>query len=180
MIAGIDVALVCTGVAIVDPRNVRLVKGYAIVTAPIPKKMKIRQCDQMALRATHLAHKLFMAFDDYEVTGCIIEYPSGGAQSAIAARGMGIATGVIATVMHSLDMPVEIVTASEIKQAVTGSKAGSKLKVAEAVKQKMTIDDDAFDGIPGRRREHVYDAAAAVLAARDGVIYRSALSRSAH
>ena len=85
---------------------------------------------------------------------------------------MGMATGVVAATIEALRLAAEWVTPGAVKKAAAGHIQATKDEVQVAVFRRF----EWTDGTIGRyewQREHVADAAGAVLAASAGTLLRT-------
>lgn len=171
LIAGIDVGLVACGVVVIDvaasPPSV--VRYATLRTERQAGKRGLRVADDDARRATELA--VWLRERLAGVRGVVAELPTAGAQGARANRSMGLSTGIVVATIALAGLPAEWVTPGEGKKAATGRRDGSKEQVQAAVFERLrwpTLGRYAWE------REHVADAAAAVLAAWEGTLVRIA------
>lgn len=141
------------------------------------KKAKVRVADRDAVRCQELARFLFDAIRESKPSGVIVELPTGGAQGARANRCMGMATGIIASVIEIFQLPAEWVTPNEVKGIVPGAgKAVSKREVQNHVINALDWPETFINpskSLPNWQVEHVCDAAGAFLAAQHGQLVRS-------
>jgi Holliday junction resolvasome RuvABC endonuclease subunit len=168
-IMGIDAGFNGMGVLVVEGRTV-LFAGSSLTQAAA-KKRKVRVADDDTARCQDHARYLQGVIAQYDPVGIICEMPSGGAQSSRAARTMGMATAIVAAVAELDSLPLEVTTPMEGKKAATRCRDATKQQVELGVR-------DAFDWgswMPkiAAEREHVCDAAAAILAAEGGVLIRT-------
>jgi len=180
LVLGIDAGFQALGIVVVrlQPRGdgvvgyERLVlHGEAVKTERTSKKRGIRVADDDAERCQQLAQALKRVIETWKPAGAVVELPHGGAQGARANRAMGMATGVVTSALSILDVPTEWVTPGDVKKAATGRKDGSKEAVQEAVQRMFRWHDGTWPK-QAWAREHVADAAAAVLAAQGGTLMR--------
>lgn len=165
--AGIDVGLVATGLVLVDCASTppRVVRYDTLRTERQAGKHGLRVADDDARRAGDLARWLRDRLGG--AMGVVAELPTGGAQGARATRSMGLSTGVVVATVALSGLPAEWTTPGDGKKAATGRRDGSKAEVQAAVFERFRwppLGRHAWE------REHVADAAAAVLAAWDGTL----------
>lgn len=134
-------------------------------------KRGLRVADDDADRAQQLARFLLATIREWRPAGAVVELPSGGAQGARANRAMGMATGVVTAILEATGLAAEWVTPQGVKKASAGKKDASKGDVAGAVGGKFTWACD----LPRSKaeQEHIFDAAGALLAARQGTLMRA-------
>ncbi len=168
---GIDTGLVATGVVVIDcaaPKPV-IVRYATLRTERQAGKRGLRVADDDARRASELA--VWLRDQLVGVMGAVAELPTGGAQGARANRAMGMSSATVAATLALCGIPAEWTTPGDGKKAATGRRDGSKEDVQAAVYERFRWPPL---GRFGWEREHVADAAAAVLAAWDGTLVRLA------
>lgn len=170
---GLDVSFAHLGMIIIQDMHV--IDYHTIHTEPDKKKTSVAADD--VRRTLELVNGLVdmwkrHRYDRIEdgqrvmsdpITQACVELPTGGAQGARANRGMGIATGIVVAVLSCLDIPVTWVTPSEVKLAAAGHRNAEKVDVEGAVLE--ILHWDVPPAKTKKDREHVCDAAGAVLAA---------------
>lgn len=166
-VLALDIGFAALGWAVVDPNKPPVVRAAGVLrTKPSAKRRGIRVADSDCERCAELARGISMLLAQWTISGVIVEVPHGGAKSARAARAMGLATGVVASVLAVKRVPVEWVTPAMVKRATTGELCASKEDVQAGVLH-------AFGAAPWSReprcnREHIADACGAYLAASNG------------
>ena len=191
LILGVDVGFVATGLALVDVRASTIVAVAVVRTERQAKKRGIRVADDDAERCCILRRGIWDFLRGHRdtvyserglgadppherISGIVAELPHAGAKSARAIRSMALATGACVATFDELGLPVEYVTPRDVK-LITGSAKAEKADVARAVDRRLTFATLAeLEPFPRSLHEHVYDAAAAVLAAWDGNVVRMA------
>lgn len=168
-VLGIDAGFTAMGVVVVEGRKV--LYAHAFRTERTSKKRGVRVADDDTERCRHLANFLHTTVTAFEVKGAVVEMPHGGAQGARASRAMGMATGVVAAALELLCLPFECVTPGDVKQAATGDRSASKKDVQVAVEQQFDWDGQLPD--VQVEKEHICDAAGALLAASNGTLMRA-------
>jgi Holliday junction resolvasome RuvABC endonuclease subunit len=168
-IMGIDAGFAGMGVVIVQGREI-LFAGSNLTKRSAAKR-QVRVADDDTDRCQDHAGYLWDVIQRFQPGGAVAEMPSGGAQSARANRAMGMATGIVATVLEIAGLPLEVVTPQAVKMAATRKRDATKEQVQMGVRE-------AFDwgtNLPktAAEREHACDAAGAVLAAQGGVLIRT-------
>lgn len=171
---GIDAGFAAVGVVVVDvtePSVRQVLFAETCRTKRTAKKRGIRVADDDAERCQEVARFLIDAIRTHQPAGAVVELPSGGAQGARANRSMGMATGIVTSVLEAAELPSEWVTPQMVKKAATGRNDGSKADVQKAVRRIFEWDNHW----PKYKwaQEHVADAAAAVLAAEGGTLIRT-------
>jgi Holliday junction resolvasome RuvABC endonuclease subunit len=186
-ILGIDAGFVATGLVVVELGAVaagsaaasdRILAAVTVRTdATGAKRRGLRVADSDAERCQVATRAILSLAREWDVAGVVAELPHGGAQGARANRAMGLATGVVAASVEALGLPAEWVTPAAAKKAATGRADASKADVQAAVERRFAW----AAGTVGRyawEREHVSDAAAAVLAAAGGTLVRALRPRA--
>src|SRR5690606_41930035 len=126
LVWGVGCGCRAMGRGVVDVQSREVVHGLAVRTERTATKRGIRVADDDAERCKLLAGSLAAVVRGWRPYGAVVELPNGGAQGARANRAMGMATGIVASVLYVLDMPTEWVTPSEVKKAATGRKDAAK------------------------------------------------------
>lgn len=168
-ILGIDAGFACLGLVVMAGEQV--LHAEAVRTEPAQRKKALRVADDDAERCQFLARELARVIDTWKPAGAVVELPSGGAQGARSHRTMGMATAVVASVLEITGIAAEWVTPLGVKKAAAGRKDASKAEVATAVREWL---DWSGVALPQAKieREAIYDAAGALLAARQGTLFR--------
>lgn len=102
-------------------------------------------------------------------------------RSASVAAKMAMSWGVLADYCESLQIPLLMATPKELKRAVTGVATATKEQVQESL--TLYFDRDltkvpGMEDVPPSKREHPFDALAAVVACLNGEVLR--LLQKAH
>ena len=126
-------------------------------------------------RTEVMATEVINYYLDNQCSAIVAEIPTGGALSASAAKCMGAAVAMIATVRLTLACPVEWITPNESRKAAGWSKelltgAETRQGKTKAIKQhvmaRMCELYPALLALKLGDREHIADACATYLAAR--------------
>ena len=173
MLLGIDVAFSHTGFVVLNPASGSIIASGCIVTKKEHGRtsLRVRVSDSDFRRCREIAAVLIQQIACHRVTGIVAELPTGGAIAARSARTMGMASGVLAGVAEAIDIPVEVYSPQEVKLAACGVANASKDAVIKAMCKKWP----ALVGCvkPNSLLEHTCDAAAVLLAAEQGILYKS-------
>lgn len=169
---GVDVGFTALGVVIVD--GDRVLFADTCRTEKTARRRGLRVADDDAERAQQLARFLWGVIQEWRPAGAVVELPTGGSQGARSARAMGMASGVVAAVLEMTALPSEWVTPQEVKRAAAGRKDASKAEVEAAVRERFAWPE-GFWRRPTVVREHVCDAAGAIMAAQNGLLVRALL-----
>jgi len=167
-VLGIDAGFAAMGLVVAQ--DGRVIHYDTCRTERTAKKRGIRVADDDAERSQELARFLHDAIDEWRPAGAIVELPTGGAQGARANRSMGMATGIVVTVLELSRLPAEWVTPDDVKRAATGRRNASKADVQAAVRRHFEWAD-----WPRYKwqQEHMADAAGAIMAAEGGTLLRA-------
>lgn len=167
---GIDPGLASFGVALVsvEADGIELKNAEVIRTEKSPKKRTVLQADDLVRRLREIANVLEDWFPPVDVV-CAesMSWP----RNASAAAKMASTWGLIVAIADG--RPLIQASPQRIKRVLTGSASASKGAVAEAVRTRFHNVDDILAHVPASKREHAYDAAAAVLASLDSDVIRA-------
>jgi Holliday junction resolvasome RuvABC endonuclease subunit len=144
--------------------------AHTIRTEKQTKKKNMRVADDDTLRILDLVDGMYEFITNNIQAGdrlhIVAELPTGGAQGARANRTMGIATGVVVSVLRLLakymNVTVEYVTPTEVKVSATGNKSASKDEMMEWFVEVMADCGDEWATMPKVVLEHIADAYGAV------------------
>lgn len=157
----IDVAFASSGLVAFEVQDGKLIPRYAgtILSEPA-KKGKRRftyKAEEDMNRCQILAQGVLKAVDEYKVQAVVMEIPNGGALGARAARTLGAATGIMATLAMLAPIPYVPVFPDDWHQTVIGrTKKIQKQEVIDWVSK--TWPDFPWPKNVGEH-EHVADAA---------------------
>ena len=156
---GLDVAFANTGVVLVKGKQV--IYGHTIVTEKDKNAKYVM--DSHRARCLKLAYELYEIIDRYKPDKAYVELPTGASQSAVSALTMGLAIGVVTTVLWANAIPTKFVNPTHVKKAADGSHKASKEDVEIGVRKAFE-----WDSWPKNKgvREHMCDALGAILAGR--------------
>ena len=161
---------------------------FGVSDAPLPsqkqrKREGIPVATQNVLRVRRQARFLVEMHNQYRPSAYFVEFPHGGAKSSTAARGMGLATGLLAATLEAVapEVPMVVFIPSTIKEAVSGSFKASK----EAIAQQVIDYWPEIENWPGfklsgkgkKTKSDATDAGAVLIAARDTDIYKALFAR---
>jgi Holliday junction resolvasome RuvABC endonuclease subunit len=180
---GLDMGFAHTGMVLAEvdtacPGGFRVLRAECVHTDAVKKaigKLHLRdiyKADVDIARAGYLLREIrrFVGGDLPPPRLLAAESPTGGGRSAIAVKSMGIALGVLGALVELLpDTRFVNIQPFRVKQAVGGSLAAGKEGVARNV--VAAFGDYAWTRVK-KDREHILDAAAALLAGRDSDAYR--------
>lgn len=134
-----DPSITAWGWAIVDPSDNSIVDHGAIKTVPQAKKLRTRKGDDRVRRIQEINAELIRVIKKYSPSLLISELPH-GSQSAVAATGIGIVTGVMQTIGDCLNIPVEWFSEGDAKMATLGRRSAEKddmvIKICDLFKCK--------------------------------------------
>ena len=175
IVLGIDAGFTATGLTAIElgasGQLSQVIASKCVRTQPTKDKRAVRVADDDAERCMFLARAIQAFLQGWDPRAVVVELPGGGAQGARAIRAMALATGVVSAVLANNGYPVEWVTPQAVKKAATGRRDGSKEDVQQAVIARF----DWGEQLPktAAEREHVCDAAGAVMAAEHGALIQA-------
>lgn len=159
----LDCGFVSTGAAIISGGKVKHCE--VIGTKSSGKKQKIRRVDEDCERIVFLTRTILGLIRKHNILAVIVEFPHGGAKSSRAARTMGMATAMVATIAEVLELPLITLTPADVKKITGRTKKVSKEDVEEVV---LKLHPEAKKLLPKTKahREHCADAIGAWIAGR--------------
>jgi Holliday junction resolvasome RuvABC endonuclease subunit len=172
-LVGIDLGFRSTGLVEAVPVHTEI--GYDVLSFECVKteKQAAKKGLYVAVDDVQQCQKLYKEVAAFitrcDPTALVVELPTAGAKGARANRGMGIATGVMASVSAAMELPCVWIRPTEGKVALAGKKNASKEDMMGAVRVNWPDVDWPEEK---NRLEHIADAAAALMAARDSDIYK--------
>jgi len=175
-VIGIDPGFANFGWAVVDLFDVqpRAVLAGLISTEKADKKQNTYAAHDNVRRAREIAALLRELIEAFTPLALCLEAMSFPRSSSVAAK-MAMSWGVIAAQAERFSLPIVSISPQAIKLAVASNKSASKEDVARGVAARMSGIDVEVARVPRGKREHCYDAAASVLAARDSDVLRTLL-----
>jgi len=177
-IVGIDLALVNTGIVTVirrDDGTLTAVAATIVKTAPAPKRDNIYKSSDYIRRASELYKGMLAELREMHPALVAVEVPS-GSQRAKVSMGNGIVTGVIAAVAEVFpDVPFVWLQQHQVKRALLSRQKVSKEEMAVAVLARIPDLDEHLQRVARTKREHLADAAAAILTAEGCEAWRAVL-----
>lgn len=125
------------------------------------------------------AGHLYLGLKDFiagrKISMLVAEVPGGGAQSAAAARGMALANGVLGVVVKMMEgCPFVPIDQAQTKKMLTGAKDASKKSVENVI--RGYFPDYAWPKLK-KDAEHVFDAAGAMIVAKQSHHYVNLVNR---
>jgi len=163
----LDISLVATGWAAVLPGDAPepLVTFGCIITKP-DRRERLKGADDIN-RVSSMVRQLRDIIAEWQPGLIIGELPY-GSQSATSAKAHGICLGVMGALRVHHELPCQWVTPQASKKAVVGRKDASKEQVQAVVLQLWPEIARAKNA----HLEHIADAMAALVAARETDLYR--------
>jgi Holliday junction resolvasome RuvABC endonuclease subunit len=168
-VMGIDPGFANFGWAVVElcaTKGPHVALAGVIRTEKEAKKQNTYAAHDNIRRAREIASTLGELIEAFEVRALCVESMSFPRNASVAAQ-MAMSWGVIATYADRFRLPIVSISPQAIKLAVAASKSASKDDVARGVTARMTGVSKEVAHVPESKREHCYDAAASVLAARE-------------
>lgn len=173
IVVGIDAGFTATGLVAVDLEHGRVVQSACLRTQKTTTKRAVRVADDDAERCADIARGVVEFLHRQGPQVVVVELPGGAAKGARAQRAMALATGVVVTVLALGGYAAEWVTPGQGKKAATGRRDASKQDVEAAVRAHYEWAPGTLPKVAAQR-EHICDAAAAVLAAEHGALINAA------
>lgn len=169
VVLGVDPAFRNTGWAraLLDPVSLDVEIEKVGILFTRPPKDKPTQAGKDRVNVQELTRGIMAALKGVAVI--CAEGPA-GSKSARSARTGGLAWATLCACAEIAQIPIAEATPQRLKKALTGANSGTKAEIRDAALRLMSWRKGAFDDIPPRvsdaKREHIYDAAAAVYALR--------------
>lgn len=164
---GIDAGFVATGVSVFDVTGggCKFIEAFCIRTEKSVKKKAIRVADDDCERVRIIVSTLDEMLSQWIETNQVfmaVEIPTGGAQGARANRTMGIITGAMVALSVLRWVPVEWVTPTEVKIAVTGKKSACKDEIMDKIRKVLSAYSTK---LPKSKAEfeHIADSVGVIL-----------------
>ena len=141
-------------------------------TKPSAKKLRMLQCEDNSHRAFALCRSTYteIVSDNWAVDLICYEAPSFPRNASVAAK-MGIVYGIVWALIEQYQMCAYQLSPQQIKKALCGKVSASKADVQDAVAQRVH-DVRCVELTVKSKRNHIYDAIAAVLAADNSDVMR--------
>lgn len=168
-VLALDVGFASMGWAVAD-RTGRPVATGTIVTKKSDRKGSIRVADDQARRAAEMFRRLAGLAESWALSGVVAELPHGGAKSARAMASMAAGSALAAAFAEAHKLPVEWYTPGDCKVALIGRRNASKEEIEARVR---AFFPEVVWPTTKAMREHAVDAAAVLVAAREGNIMRA-------
>jgi Holliday junction resolvasome RuvABC endonuclease subunit len=163
IILGIDCGFTHMGMVFVNPYNMELIDALVMVTKKEKRRVNVRVSDDDSERMKYIVRgmdEIIKRYDGNDIFA-VLEAPSGGSKSARANRAMGISSAIPITICTLLEIPFEIITPREVKDAMTNDPNASKEKMMRTALDKFP--DVKYFMKPKHRFEHICDALGAVM-----------------
>ena len=174
-VLGVDPSFTSTGWALfeVSPSGSETLLDVGVIkTGKEAKRLGMTVTDDRLRRASEIVAALDTLIGKRNVRAVFAEVPM-GTQSAVAATGLGIVTGILSAV-HYFRRTVQFqwLTPHQVKKGLTGSARASKEEMqAVALSRYGSLSE--MGHWTGSQREHIADAIGAVVAGIDTNVYRS-------
>lgn len=187
-IIGFDAGFVNVGYMVAklpdDPADKPIPMILGVSSAPLPsakerKRKGLPVALQNVLRVRKQAQFIAQLCQQFNPVATFAEYPHGGAKSAIAARSMGAALGLLSATLEVLlpTVPSVVFTPSDIKEAVAGAFKASKEQIAQKVidywPEIASWPGFKLDGLGQKTKSDATDAGAVIIAATMHDVYKS-------
>lgn len=171
-----DIGFTATGMVVFElqPGKADVFHTACAHTSPEHKKRGIYVAHDDVRRTAQMVREIMRVYADNSCKGLICELPAAGAQNAKASRGMGIATGMIATMVEFMRCPAEWITPQESRKAAIGVCAAPKgEEIKKLVMAAMEKRYPVLTGMKAKDKEHIADALATFEAAKDRQMVRT-------
>jgi Holliday junction resolvasome RuvABC endonuclease subunit len=168
IVLALDPSFRNTGWVVVSVSSPEVVIDAGVIcTKKADKRAKAYAGDDNHRCSTQIARGLNDLVETFRPVLVVAEAQAGSKNSR-AAQLMGMAWGVLSSVMAVRDIPVLQARPTDVKLGATGSRAASKEEVEAAMRALWPTLGDICKRIrPPSLHEHVYDAVAAYVACRD-------------
>ena len=145
---------------------------------------KVLVSEDNVSRAREIAAGIMEIFVDMDahpsrLKAIVSEAQSWPRNASVSAK-VGMCWGILASFAHACEIPLVQVSPQSLKKRLTGRRGASKQDVADAVCEfwpQVRVDAECY---PVTQREHMYDAAAALLASRDSDVISAMISVARH
>lgn len=158
---GIDVGFANTGIVVFDTKSKKFVYSATVTTKQDKKRSTVVDIYQRIHETMSVLYRLTKQFPTSHI---VAEMPTGGGQGAIPLRAMAAATGAIAAFMSCQNLTLNMVTPTQTKRLVKPKGKVSKEEVQEYVEERLSRFDFFYSSDTKAIKEHIADAAAALLA----------------
>lgn len=172
-IVGIDLGFRNTGLVHAAPTHTPIgyrILGHACVST---EKEAGKKGLFVAVDDVQQCQRLFAGVMDFitasDPGALVIELPTAGAKGARANRAMGIVTGMIGAISAATGLPSVWISPTDGKVAMCRKKTASKDEMMDAA--RALWPDAGWPATKGKF-EHIADAAAALLAAKESDVYK--------
>ena len=176
---GLDPSLTHFGMVAIRLEDWWPVAMQTVKTEKSSRKLGLRVADDDTRRLEILLHALREFLVTHPPALICCETPLGGALDANALKALSYAKCMVVAAKVLLDVPTVWLLPGEVKENVAGQLTSSKADVAHVVRSARSREGqlwaEAAWGHTKEMSEHQFDAAAAVLAARDTDLFRLAL-----
>jgi len=165
MILSIDVGFNNTGWVVIDELG-NIVSCGCIQTKKYSKK-DISVAEDTMRRIREIASSLKSIIEKFKIKKVIAELPHGGGKSALAIKSMGIASGIIGSIVELFNLECAWIRPSEVKRVVCQEGETPKDVIMEFVLNKYSNCEffPRRNGIINKSKfEHIADAICAYLA----------------
>ena len=163
MLLCLDIGFRNTGWVVFDKGKARV---WGCIRTQKTKVKTDRVSDDNAYCAGVIARELKRVVEDNKCDAVIGELPTSGSISSRPAHQMGIALGIVAGFVEVMGLPVEWVTPTDVKKAVTGKRNASKDEIMDRVRKKFS---DCNFMKTKAEFEHIADACGVYLASQGGI-----------
>lgn len=160
----IDIGFRFTGIVIYSHDRKEIIHTACIRNPPLKRKSKAQGHFDECQYLSHELESLFYSFPDSDI---IVESPSGGGKSSIAVKSMASASAVLASVCHSYDLTVTLVTPMDVKKLVRAKGKVGKYCVQNLVEHKLQDLGFCYPNKYEWCKSHVADAGGVLIVAHN-------------
>ena len=136
MLISFDVGFANMGWSIFDKKKPI---ACGVIKTEKSSKKSTRTADDHSHRSIVLANGIDDLIHEYGIEGIIGELPSGGAQNARAMGFMMSAISIVSSVGALCNLPMEWATPTDVKKAVSGRRAVTKIEIMVTIAKKFNF-----------------------------------------
>lgn len=174
IVIGIDGGLANMGWAVVElhPTYEKIIALGTFSTDKSDKKSKVLAADDNFRRARELSKELHALFNKYKPAAVCMEAQSFPRSSSAAAK-TAMSLGILASIVDVMGIPVCMCSPQQLKKFTTGKIKSEKEEVQAFIHTRYgeaSLKSAGIDHIKNAKKEHPYDALAAICTCLDSDI----------
>jgi Holliday junction resolvasome RuvABC endonuclease subunit len=166
MLIALDVAFRSLGWVAIDKG---VIQGWGTLHTAKTTKKKVKVSDDFADNCSTLSTDLITIINKYKPKGLLGELPS-GSQSAISAKLLGGAVGVVTAIAAGYKLPLEWISEGDSKKAALDRRSSTK---EENIAWARATFPQCDLGTVKCKAEHVADALMAYNGLKNGLLVRT-------